>query len=131
LDRLAIPLAKTRKIQLFATLTLDFIWFSRNKLIHEAIQHVPSKAIQQIKVSLEFHLSARCDAALPSQWFPPRPGCFKGNFDVGVTGNFAVAAIVINDAPGHIVLAATQKLHSTNVFLGEAIAHLAGFFYRF
>jgi hypothetical protein len=29
---------------------------------------------------------------------------------------------VINDASGHIVLAATQKLHSTNVFLGEATA---------
>jgi hypothetical protein len=58
LDKLAIPLAKTRKFQLFAALTLDFIWFSRNKLIHEAIQPVPRKAIQHIKVSLEFHLSA-------------------------------------------------------------------------
>jgi hypothetical protein len=51
LDRLAIPLAETRKFQLFAALALDFIWFFRNKLIHEAIQPVPSKAIQQIKAS--------------------------------------------------------------------------------
>jgi hypothetical protein len=58
LDKLAIPLAKTRKFQLFAALTLDFIWFSKNKLIHEAIQPIPRKAIQHIKVSLEFHLSA-------------------------------------------------------------------------
>ena len=57
LDKLVIPLAKTRKFQLFATLTLDFIWFSRNKVIHEAIQPIPRKAIQPTQVSLEFHLS--------------------------------------------------------------------------
>ena len=124
LDRLAIPLAETRKFQLFANLNLDFIWFSTNKLIHEAIQPISRKAIQHLKVSLEFHLSAWCDAALPSRWLPPRPGCFKGNFDAAVRGNFAVVAAVISDFFGHIVLVVTQKLHSTDVLLGKATAAL-------
>ena len=110
-DRLAIPLAKTRKFQLFVALTLDFIWFSKNKLIHEAIQSIPRKAIQQIKVSLEFHLSPWHDAALPSWWLPPRPGCFKGKFDVAIRGNFAVVEAVISNSSRILFL----QLHKNSI----------------
>jgi hypothetical protein len=39
-DWLAIPKEEVRRFQLFAALTLDLIWFSRNKLFHEALQLV-------------------------------------------------------------------------------------------
>jgi exonuclease III len=123
-SRLAIPLVETRKFQLFASLTLDFIWLSRNKLIHEALQPDPRKAILQLKFNLESHLLAWRDVALPSLWLPPQTGCLKGNFDVAIRENFAVAAAVISDTAGNIILAATQKLHSTDVLLGEASAAL-------
>jgi hypothetical protein len=43
---------------------------------------------------------------------------------VAIRDNFAVAAAVISDTAGNIILAATQKLHSTDVLLGEASAAL-------
>jgi hypothetical protein len=90
--RLAVPLADIRRFQIFTALIMDTIWFSRNKLIHEAIQPDPPKIILQLKITHEFHISA-----LPSLWSPPQPGSFKGNFDVAVCGNFAVTATVISN----------------------------------
>ncbi|XP_059436414.1 disease resistance protein RPM1-like [Corylus avellana] len=55
---------------------------------------------------------------------PPRSGSFKGNFDVAVKGNWAVVAAMIMDCSGNIVLAATQKLHSSDVLLGGAAVAL-------
>ena len=37
-EKLAIPITNVRKFQLFDVLSLDVIWLSRNKLIHEDIQ---------------------------------------------------------------------------------------------
>ena len=50
----------------FKDFTLDFIWLSRNKLIYEALQRDPRKAILQLKINLNSHLSAWRIAALPS-----------------------------------------------------------------
>ena len=51
-------------------------------------------------------------------------GSVKGNFDVAIRGNLAVAAIVLSDSFGEIFAAATLKLHSSDVLLGEASAAL-------
>ena len=59
-----------------------------------------------------------------SFWSPPLPGSVKGNFDVSVQGNFAVAAAVLSDPFGEIIFAATQKLFSSDVLSGEASAAL-------
>jgi hypothetical protein len=45
---LAITRQKTHIFQLFAAVTLDHIWFSRNSLVHNAVQPEPSKSIKQI-----------------------------------------------------------------------------------
>ena len=58
IDWLAIPKDEVRSFQLFAALTLDHIWFSRNKLVHEALQPVPAKVIKLISFSLNLHISA-------------------------------------------------------------------------
>lgn len=117
---LAIPKYEVRKFQLFASLTLDFIWMARNKLIHDGIQSSPAKAIKQISYTLGLHCQAWSDSILPSIWTPPFAGCIKGNFNVAVHGDFAVAAAVISDENGNIILAFTQKLSYSDALLGEA-----------
>ncbi|GLT59036.1 hypothetical protein SLA2020_318810 [Shorea laevis] len=94
-ETLGIPISDIRKFQLFAALTMDFIWMARNKLVHEDIQPTPSSAIRQIFSSLDSHCAAWRDAALPSLWSPPPVGHIKGNFDVAVNGSFAVAAALL------------------------------------
>jgi len=47
-------------------------------------------------------------------------GCIKGNFDVAVHGDFVVAATIISDENGNIILAVTQKLTHSYALLGEA-----------
>jgi hypothetical protein len=63
---LAIPKYEVRKFQLFASLTLDFIWMARNKLIHDGIQPSLAKAIKQISYTLGLHCKAWSDSILPS-----------------------------------------------------------------
>jgi hypothetical protein len=121
-EKLDIPKADSRKFQLFVALVMDFIWLARNKLIHEASLPNPMKIIQQLKVSLEQHLSAWRAFALPSLWLPPDFESFKGNFDVAIREDFAVAAAVISDSSGEVILAATKRLSSTDVLMGEAAA---------
>jgi hypothetical protein len=123
-EKLGIPIADVRKFQFFAVLTLDLIWLSRNKLIHEALQPDPHKVSHQLHASLDSHLLAWSKASLPSLWIPPCVGSAKGNFDVAIKDNFAVAAAVLSDSSGEIFAAATLKLHSSDVLLGEASAAL-------
>jgi hypothetical protein len=77
-EKLAIPITDVRKFQLFAVLTLDVIWLSRNKLIHEDIQPDPFKVSQQLHAFLGSHLLAWKNASLPSLWLPPCVGNVKG-----------------------------------------------------
>jgi hypothetical protein len=56
-------------------------------------------------------------------------GCVKANFDVAVKNSFAMAAAVLSDDLGNIVVAASQKLVSTNVLQGEAAAALLAVFF--
>jgi hypothetical protein len=121
---LGIPKVEVRKFKLFAALTLDFIWRARNQLVHEGIQPSPSKAIIQISLNLNNHISARRDLALPSMWMPSAVGCFKANFDVAIRASFAMAATVISNDMGIILAAAIHKLSSTDVLRGEAFAAL-------
>jgi hypothetical protein len=44
----------------------------------------------------------------------------KGNFNVAVRDSFDVAATVISDFSGNIIMTATQRLHSTYIIGGEA-----------
>jgi hypothetical protein len=122
IDWPAIPKDEVRSFQLFAARTLDHIWFSRNKLVHEALHPVPTKVIKLIYFSLNLHLSAWQDAALSSLWVPLKPSCLKGNFDVAIKDTFAVAATTISDSSGNIVFAASQKLSNLDVLQGEATA---------
>jgi hypothetical protein len=64
------------------------------------------------------------DAVVPSLWIPPDFGWLKGNFDVAVHGTFSVAAGVISDDSGNIILAVTHKLPSTDALAGKAFAAL-------
>jgi hypothetical protein len=123
-DALGIPKVDVRKFQLFASLTMDFIWRARNLLIHEGKQPSPSAAIFQISNTFNHHINAWRDLALPTIWTPPVAGWIKGNFDVAVRGSFAVAAAVLSDDSGTIIAATTQKLVSTDVLQGEAHAAL-------
>jgi hypothetical protein len=43
--KLAIPIANIQRFQIFAALVMDTIWFSKHKLIHDAIQPDPPKII--------------------------------------------------------------------------------------
>jgi hypothetical protein len=56
--KLDIPLVDIRNFQLFAALVMDAIWFSKNKLTHDAIQPDIPKIIQQLKVTHNYHILA-------------------------------------------------------------------------
>jgi hypothetical protein len=113
--KLDIPFADIRNFQIYTALVLDVIWFSRNKLIHEAIQPDVPKIMQQLKITHNYHILAWQASTLSSFWSPPQQGCVKGNFDVVVRGNFVVAAAVLSDHSGEIIYARTQKLLSSDV----------------
>jgi hypothetical protein len=119
-----IPISDVSKFQFFVVLTLDIIWLSKNKLIHEALQPDPYKVSHQLLASLDSHLLAKSKASLPSLWIPPCFGSVKGNFNVAIKDNFAVATAVFSDSLGEISAAITLKLHSFDVLLGEALAAL-------
>jgi hypothetical protein len=110
---LGIPKLEVRKFQLFAALTLDFIWRARNQLAHEGIQPSPSKAIIQISLNLNHHIFAWRDLAFPSLWMAV--GYLKANFDVAIRGSFAVVDAVISNDMGIILTMATHKLSSIDV----------------
>jgi hypothetical protein len=117
---LASPRKEVRKFQIFAALTSDFIWLSRNKLIFEDLKPDPVKASKTIAASLELHLSAWSGFVLHSFWSAPPSGVVKGNFDVAIREDFAV----VSDSTGNIISAATQKFFFTDVGMGEDVAAL-------
>jgi hypothetical protein len=121
---LAIPRKEVWKFQIFAVLTLDFIWLSRNKLIFEGLKPDLVKASKTIDASLEFNLSAWSGFVLPSLWSAPPFSVVKGNFDVAIRGDFVVATAVVSDSTGNIIGATTQKFFFTDVGMGEATAVL-------
>jgi hypothetical protein len=43
---------------------------------------------------------------------------------VAIRDSFAVTAVVISDSSGNIIMAATQRLHSTDILVGEVSAAL-------
>jgi hypothetical protein len=72
---------------------------------------------------LDSHYSTWHAVVLPSLWIP-RSGFLKGNFNVTIRDNFDVAAAVISNSDGKIILAVTQKLSNIDVLIGEASAAL-------
>jgi hypothetical protein len=115
-----IPKVDTRLFQLHAAITMDHIWFVRNKLVHDNIQPKPIEYIQIIANSVQVHKKAWSDSALSSTWVPPLLGNFKANFDVAVKNDFSVAAMVLSDSNGKIICAATKCLSTNDTTIGEA-----------
>jgi len=52
-EKLAIHFHDIRRFQLFASITMDLIWFSINRLIHNTVIPSPSKVLYQILVILD------------------------------------------------------------------------------
>lgn len=102
--KLVIPKHDARRFQLFASITMDLIWFFRNKLIHNAVFPFTAKVLHQILFNLDKHILAWNNRSSPSLWFPPLLGSFKGNFDVTIRGSFSVAATTISDSSRSIIL---------------------------
>jgi hypothetical protein len=113
-----------RLFQLNAAITMDHIWFVRNKLVHDNKQPNPIESIQIIANSVQIHKKAWSDSVFSSTWAPPLPGNFKANFDVAVKNDFSVAAMVLSDSNGKIIHAATKRLSTTDASIGEAQAAL-------
>jgi hypothetical protein len=118
---LAIPREEVRKFQIFVALTLDFIWLSRNKLIFEGLKSDPVKASKVIVASLGLHLSAWSGFVLLSLWFASLLGVVKGNFDVAIMKDFAIAAAVVSDSTGNIIGDATKKFSSRMLVWGKLL----------
>ena len=118
--KFAIPIQEVRKFQLHVAITLDHIWFSRNQLVHQALIPSPSHSIIKIASTTENHCKAWIDSTLSTIWSPPLPGTTKANFGVALSLDFAMVATVVNDSNGNIIGAATKKILSKDVALGEA-----------
>jgi hypothetical protein len=118
------PKGEIRRFQLFATLTMDHIWFVRNKLIHDAVVPIPTKILKHLLFFVDMHISTWNDKALHSLWDPPPLGNINANFDVTVRGNLSVAIAIISDSFSNIIMAATKELLSHDILQGKASADL-------
>jgi hypothetical protein len=122
--KLAIPIHEVRKFQLQATITMDHIWFSRNQLVHKAVIPSPMQALTQIASTSAIHCKAWTNSTVSFIWSPPLLGSTKANFDVVLSSDFAVAATVVSNSNGNTIGAATKKILTKDVALGEALAAL-------
>jgi hypothetical protein len=118
--KLAIPIQEVHKFQLYAAITLDHIWFSRNQLVHQSLIPSPSRFLIQIASTMANHCKAWTDSTLSSIWFPPLLGTTKANFDVALSSNFVVATMVVSDSRSNIIGGTTKKILTKDVALGEA-----------
>ncbi|GLT62172.1 hypothetical protein SLA2020_348290 [Shorea laevis] len=55
---LAIPKKDIRRFQLFAIITMDLIWFSRNQVVHNSQKLEVTSLLKQIKSALKAHEQA-------------------------------------------------------------------------
>jgi hypothetical protein len=80
----------------------------------------------QIASTTANHCKAWIDSTLSFIWSPPLLGTTKANFDVALSLDFAMVAMVVSDSNGNIIEAATKKILTKDVALGEAQAALDG-----
>lgn len=104
---------------------IDQIWFDHNWLIHKNVIPVISTNLETISNVIQNHLQAWKSSSFgQSIWQPPPIGSLKLNFDVATKEDFAIAAAILSNDKGEILLAFTNKLAFLDVNKGEATTTL-------
>lgn len=113
---------------LVVAITLDTIWFTRNKLTHEGKKPNVRQAIRTI----HNRYSADLTAGTPNgqirslSWVPLSVGEFKINFDVAIKENWMYAAAIYCDHQGRIQKIRLHNWLGSSPLKGEArVARLA------
>jgi hypothetical protein len=88
--------------------------------------HPVAKPIKRAS-TLNLQLEVWNVASSPFLWTLSRVDGIKGNFDVTVMDSFPIVAAVISNSLKYIIMDATQRLHSTDIHVGEAFGALLAF----
>lgn len=123
---LSIPKHDIHEFHITATTTMDLIWYAQNSLIHK--NTVPNPIIllkEHLVRTSQAHLTAwKLTSTSNLAWTPSHVGFLKANFDVAIRQHMAVAAAVLSDHDGNIIVAVSKKLPLLEVNAGEAQAAL-------
>uniref|UniRef100_A0A803PQ85 Reverse transcriptase zinc-binding domain-containing protein n=1 Tax=Cannabis sativa TaxID=3483 RepID=A0A803PQ85_CANSA len=110
---------------LFASLTIDTIWRTRNDKVHNNCPVDIFKCIDTIRVSFTDHHAflLPCPISRPTvSWSPPLQDWLKLNCDIRVGLYSICAAVVARDHVGKVIWVSTSKLEFSNTLCGEAEA---------
>lgn len=109
---------------LAAALTLDVLWFNRNRVAHGQAPTEPEFLIQEVHRRYHSHkLAWSCmNEGLRKHWEPPEPGQINVNYDVAVQAGRLIFAAITRDSQGQILHARSGTIEGLNPIKGEARA---------
>jgi hypothetical protein len=121
---LNIPKEDHHRFQIFASVTCDTLWFSRNKAYHENLSFDALQLSRKIlKVSQEHMVAWKSiSQQIEEKWIPPPPQWFKINFDTAIRDTFSTQAAVCRNHLGHIIKIHTKTNSPCQPNEGEALA---------
>lgn len=114
---------------LYASISLDHIWRTRNALAHKQRSPDAVASITSIQ-KLFFEYSSTLVTPPTEQpildWNPPFEGWIKVNFDVALKHDTMICAAVGRDHLGSIIFSTTEKIQATSPLVGEIRAAILG-----
>ncbi|XP_062176085.1 uncharacterized protein LOC133881146 [Alnus glutinosa] len=121
---LNIPKEDHHRFQIFASVTCDTLWSSRNKAYHENLSFDALQLSRKIlKVSQEHMVAWKSiSQQIEEKWIPPPPQWFKINFDTAIRDTFSTQAAVCRNHLGHIIKIHTKTNSPCQPNEGEALA---------
>lgn len=112
-----------------ASIVLDCLWYSRNKLIHEAIPVDTRVLIEMIKRRYAEHANTWFEVGqvVRLRWKPPSSGWLIVNSDVAIRPNRSYIAISVRDFLSSLYMLYTECFAAMNPLVGEVVALVKAF----
>lgn len=110
-------------------IVLDCLWYSRNKLIHEAIPVDTRVLIEMIKRRYAKHANAwfQVGQVVRLRWKPPSSGWLIVNSNVAIRPNGSYIAISVKDSLNSLYMLYMERFAAMNPLVGEAVALVKAF----
>ncbi|KAB1207366.1 hypothetical protein CJ030_MR7G017451 [Morella rubra] len=112
-----------------ASIVLDCLWYSRNKLIHEAIPVDIRVLIEMIKRRYAEHANAWFEVGqvMRLRWKPPSSGWLIVNSDVAIRPNRSYIAISVRDFLSSLYMLYTERFAAMDPLVGKVVALVKAF----
>lgn len=127
---LRIPEEENHQFQIYALVSMDLLWMTRNKAIQEDSVPDPRKPVEQVRrVSSEHSKAWSNKIGVPDvreEWKPPPEGIIKINFDTAIREEFSSVAAIGRDWKGKTVFACAEIDPPVDPNVGETYAAQLG-----